>query len=608
MHANKKHSILNNDLFISLIIAFSFLIVSIFLPIYDKINGLYNQIFDKYKIIGPDDSTLSNFYLTRNIIGKKSISFPKGYIIAQTKVENNVDFCEVNSSFYPRFNFFGSYIYAGILYIFSISTELGLFKGMILLNILFSAITLMVFYFIQKKLGLNTWYSFVSTLIAGIATSLLIYSKYLFISYTILNLFLMSLIYILLKYRRKMSLKIEIFATIIFSLSLIFLWYPYIVIIFLIVLSYFFIRYGFLSKKTLIISGLIVCIFIISFYSFYIGITPRIPPLGIKNLAKIGELPIITIFSNYVNALDYIVFGYHDPTSVWKLSRTYTYIYAFLQEPGNAVFLKFYGLFGSLFGPKGFVYNSPFLTFSILGIFLYKKGKIKNLLLVFIVLIILVYGFLSPIWYGGVIPRYVRQFQTPIFLLTFFSFYYIQETKNTWVKLIFLGLVILSVLNVASLAIRTDWNYEHEADLVSYDLILWPWYPIKGINFELSQTQWNENRLCPNFYDPNKITMDVCNCTESGFASKKLTINKKFKSLNIIECALFSGGDGVYSIVSIDSNIIFNGFTQWNNCENRIIDISKYADDKEHLLKLSVKPFGVCDLELIEYTRVALTE
>lgn len=64
--------------------------------------------------------------------------------------------------------------------------------------------------------------------------------------------------------------------------------------------------------------------------------------------------------------------------------------------------------------------------------------------------------------------------------LTFFSFYYLQEIKKNWMKFLFVILIILSILNVISLTIRVDWIYDHFDDLVSYDLVLWPWYPPKS--------------------------------------------------------------------------------------------------------------------------------
>ena len=84
-------------------------------------------------------------------------------------------------------------------------------------------------------------------------------------------------------------------------------------------------------------------------------------------------------YPDYIPALDYIIYGYHDSSSVWKLQRLYSYgFYTFKQMPGNALFVKVYGIFGSIFGPKGFVFNSSFLIFSLLGIRSSIKGGLTG--------------------------------------------------------------------------------------------------------------------------------------------------------------------------------------------------------------------------------------
>ena len=135
---------------------------------------------------------------------------------------------------------------------------------------------------------------------------------------------------------------------------------------------------------------------------------------------------IFNVYENYVNALDYSIYGYHNINSIFKSFRSFSYIHGFKEEKGNALFLFTSGLFGSLFGPKGFVYNSPFLIFSILGIFSYKQKEKKNFLALTIILFLVLFGFFNFYWYGGVTPRYVRHFQIPILLLSFFSFYCLQ--------------------------------------------------------------------------------------------------------------------------------------------------------------------------------------
>jgi hypothetical protein len=524
---------MKNDLFISLLIVSFFVIFSVFLPIYDNINGFHNLIFGKYELTWYDGKSPANFYIIKNILEGKSIFFPKGYLIGNIQVENCVDFFEKDGSFFPIFNSLSNYIYAVFLSIVYPSSDLLLFKAMILLTIIFSGLTLSFFYLVQRLLGLDIKYSFLSTFITGVATSILIYSRYLFIDHTMMGLMFLSLIYILLKNQKERSFKVEVFAMIIFSLFTVFLWYEFLVLIFFVVLSYIFIKYKLIhSAKILIIPILIIGLTLIPFYLPYFGVNYRMPPPGIKDMIKIFNVPIFRVFSKYINALDYSVFGYHNQTSIWKLYRGFAHIYAFEEPKGNAIFMASYGLFGSLFGPRGIIFNSPYLIFSILGIFVYKRNKERNLLLTITILIILCYGLFYLRWQGGFSPRYIRYYTIPVLFLTFFSFYYIQETKNILGKIVFLILVILSVLNVTSLAIRADWTYEHEADLFSYDLVLWPWIQPQYLYLNWYQPETINNVEHRHMPEEAKIIF-YSNLTETDFSISVKSFYKE-RTLDII--------------------------------------------------------------------------
>jgi len=564
----------------------------------------------------------ANFYLTKNIMENGSISFPKGYLIGDIPVENFFDFFEIDGKFYPKFNFLGNYPYATILCIFSPSTNLQLFKGMITINIIFSAITLLIFYHIQRLLGLNIKYALTSSLIAGIAASVLIYSRHLFINHILMNLIFVSSIYILLKYRKKITLKTEIFATLIFSLFLA-LGRFYQAFLYFIVLSYFFVKYKFIrSVKVLIIPVLIIILMYIFFYFSYSG-TPSEYPRSAENIIStevvhlheyvptlFKGIPIIKIFSKYINALDYVIFGYHDPTSVWKLYRGFAYIYAFEEPKGNAIFLTSYGLFGSLFGPRGIIFNSPYLIFSILGIFAFKMKNERNLLLSITILIIITYGLLHLMWCGGVTPRYNRYLTIPVLFLTFFSFYYIQKTKNTLAKLIFIILVVLSVLNVTSLAIRTDWTYEHQADLVSYDLVLWPWYPLpeEMMNVTNETTILLTSKEIPNWKlsgeGPCKATFggmglvtDTCYCAYDSWAERKIGLEKDIETIEVKSCSAIAGNDGTKGLIYIDNELIGEIFIESDSCATKTFSVSISSDI--YTIKLKSGKYGECSNEMV---------
>jgi hypothetical protein len=343
---------------------------------------------------------------------------------------------------------------------------------------------------------------------------------------------------------------------------------------------------------------LFICLLLLFQTSFYSNFTHRAPVEGVNDLIRIGDIIISRVFSNYINVLDYSIYGYHNQSSVWKIYRVFGYIYSFEQLPGNAVFLNFYGLFGSLFGPKGIVYNSPFLLFSILGIFAYKNKKKRNLILVFTILFILLYGLLHFMWYGGVTPRYNRYLTIPVLFLTFFSFYYIQETNSNWIRLIFIGLIILSILNVISIAIRADWTYEHGADLVSYDLVLWPWYPPKPtkniINLYLTEqgesVEWKfgTESECKAYGSLEGIITYVCNCEYATYAERSIKIPwDKFK-VNVTVCSRNGDVIGEFYFDKTKKEIIIPP----NSCEEKslLVDSSK----EEHTIILKSKKYGEC--------------
>jgi hypothetical protein len=582
------------------------------LPVYDNVNGFHNLFFDNYKLTWYDGKSPDNFYIIKNILEGKSIFFPKGYLINNIKVEDNVDFIEKNGFFIPIYGSFSNYIYAGILYFIPFSSDLQMFKATTFLTMLFSAITIFFFYITQRLLGLNTRYAIISTFVAGIATSVLIYSRYLFIDHVILSLLYVCLIYVFLKNQKIKSFKIEILAMIFFSFILVLLWYDYLILISFIFLSYIFIKYRLIrSKKILIFPVSLAFIILIPLFLPYFGVTSMSRISGVKEIIKIFDIPVFEVFSKYINALDYSVFGYHNETSLWILNRKFSYIYAFEELKGNAIFLASYSLFGSLFGPRGFVFNSPYLIFSLLGIFVYERKKERNFLLAIILFIILTYGLLNLRWQGGYSPRYLRYYTIPILFLTFFSFYYIQETKNNLVKLIFLVLVILSILNVTSLGIRADWTYEHEADLVSYDLVLWPWYsPVEEGKIDLllytqsEQTRWYIGEDQCVYKEPSRgIITDICGCKVNSSTTRIIDIPWENVEINITACADESGGDGTIGYFKFD-NYSEKIFINSNSCKETHIALNNTKG--QHKINLQSGSFGKCAGEWVVWKEIMI--
>jgi hypothetical protein len=631
MTISTKISLFSNDVFISLIIAILFVIFSIVLPIYDNVNGFHNLIFDDYKLTWYDGRSPLNFYLIKNMIENGSTSFQRGYLINDIRIEDYYDFIEKDNKYYPIFSYLSDYFFAGILYKIPFFTDLQLFKMIIFIMIILSSLILILFYHIQKFLGLGKKYASISTIVGGLGTGVLIYSRYLFINNITQVLMCFLLIYVILRNLRKfekLDLKNELLIFTSLFLLLIFFWPFLLEIIFIFVFfSYFLIKKNLIkhtkSYLSLFLLFIIFAIILDKIFFPNIGDNPRYQwTSNIKNEIRIFDYNIFSAFPNYIWALDYIIYGYHDIFSVWKVNRIFPLIsYAFEQTPGNAVFIKSHSLFDSIFGAKGFIYNSPFLIFSIVGILYYKNETKKNLvnLIIALTILILIYCLFNPMWYGGVTPRYNRNLIIPALFLSFFAFYYIQEIekifKQSWkvwtVRVLFIILVILSILNVTSLAIRADWTYEHDANLVSYDLVLWPWYPLRTqeniINLYLTEQgeslEWNfgGEAGCKASGSLEGITTDLCNCEYFTYAERKINIPWENIRVNFTACSM--GGDGVIGRFYFD-RIQKEIFIPNDSCKKETITIKNSTN--EHNIVLKSKRYGECIDETVIWKLITI--
>jgi len=603
--------IFKNDAAISLFFMIFFIIFSVFLPIYDATNGLHNVIFDNYKLVWYDGRSPANVHLILNLVQNASVSFPKGYSIDGSKIENNFDFKEIGGRYYPRFTLWPVIIVFLIVKIIPFSTELQLFKILLLVNMLLSSAIIGIFYMLQRLLGLRRYYSSISTLVVSISSSMLIYARYLFFTETISTLVFILLIYIVVKNWSKQSRKNDIIIFSLLSLFLILLNPDNILlqIILSLIFAYFLFKYKSVKSIYIFTLILIISVVVIKIYAtlIYPIVEWRTAPMVtfIKNF--IGNSSY-NIFPRYINALDYSIFGYSNSTSEWKHQRQFAYIYGFAEEKGNAIFIFSYSLPGALFGPKGFVYNSPFLIFSILGLFIYIHKEKRDFLLALIILFIVIFG-LRFFWYGGVTPRYIRGFNIPILLLSFFSFYFIQENKNIFIRLVFVLLVIVSTLNVISLAIRADWTYEHEADLVSYDWVLWPFISvnetlaidetldIKITSAEIPKWSLGGTDGCKASFTSLGLITDPCNCKFQSWAERKIQLKNNTKTIEIIACARTAGNDGTQGHVLIDDQPLGEIFIQPDSCITK--KFSKDLSTGLHSIKLTSGQYGLCDAETI---------
>lgn len=477
-----------NDLAKAAILFLFFAAFAILLPSFNAADGLYNKFFDNYKIFWADGRTPSNFALIRNIITSHGISFPKGYIIYDKPVEANYDFWQIGTKFYPTFSYYSDYFFAFFLFAFRTLPDLTLYKAIVLLNVIFSSVIISIFYLIQRNLGLKPPFSFLSSMLAGIATSVLIYSKYLFINETLTTMFFMLFFYFILKTKKNSNKMNKVLLFLSFFAFLLFVPNVSVTVVAFLLFFYHIYKLKIYDKFFPLVVIILVAMLVAENYqkieifkgAQFFGDRGDEPPPISYTLRFYNYITVFNLYKTYIPALDYSIYGYNNLTSADKLTREYSYLYAF-ENKGNAIFATFYGLFAPLFSEKGFVYNSPFLIFSIFGLFSYfsnPKNEYKEFMIHTILFFLIIFGLLNFTWYGGVTPRYVRYFNVPILLLTFFAFYFIQHnTKNKLMLAVFLILAVFSILNVVSLAIREDWTYEVYGQLVSYDLVLWPFVP-----------------------------------------------------------------------------------------------------------------------------------
>jgi hypothetical protein len=215
------------------------------------------------------------------------------------------------------------------------------------------------------------------------------------------------------------------------------------------------------------------------------------------------------------------------------------------------------------------------------------------------------FGLFNFIWHGGITPRYVRNFQIPILLLSFFSFYYIQKTKNIFIKLIFFLLIILSILNVSSIAIRADWTYMHEADLVSSDLILWPWLNpkekisnetmIQITSAEIPKWILKGEEDCKASFGSMGLLTDPCFCIYDSWAERRIKLERNMSKIEIRACASTAGNDGTKGLIFIDEKPVGEIYIKSNSCSKEIFQVD--ISEGEHKIKLKSGINGTCDAE-----------
>ncbi len=603
---NYTSKLILTDKIIAFLIFILFIAVVSFLPVYDTQNGFHNQFFGNYTVTWQDGRSPLNFLFIKSFLNNE----PPISLTNITSLSDNYDVRIVNDQVVPIFNLLPTYIYATLLYPLKtfLTNDLALFKAILVLNVLVYALSLVVFYFLCRRLGLSQKNAFFATIVLGFSTSFIIYSHYFFLVESLTTLSALFLLYLLSD-----NVKNEfVYGILIAVISVLFVAQTLVAVVGIsLVFSLILWFEKFVTKKTVIVT----LIFALLFSSLYASYGP-----SSHYLARAPSSPFwdfLTIGQNFIPATNFEIYGFYNVTSGSLLQRVYSYVYGFAEQPGNAIFLSFYGLFASLFSEKGFVYNSPFLIFSILGLFVYQKNRhFKNLLSLITIFLIISIGFLSSIWYGGYTPRYVRGFDIPVAILTFFAFYYMQKLwseknklKKILITTIFIGLIILSVLNVFSLAIRTDWTYETTNNLVSYDLVLWPW--ITPTTFDISapteQMNWNltGESYCRAAYNYNGIVTDSCDCKFNSTAIRTIFSNQQEIKFNVIACADYAGGDGTIGNVIFDSQIQ-SIFIPSNSCNSTTLVFNVSQISTSHTLALQSGIYGNCSAEATTWKDISV--
>lgn len=508
------------------------------------------------------------------------LCFLEGEQFGSIKIGENVDFYKIEDSdcFIPTHSVM---IIVFFLLPFGLlpSTINELTKFLVLGNMLYASLGLCFFYLLLSLFHKKN--AFIFTLIVGACTGWIIYSFSLLLEIVYTSLFL-GCVYFAISFYKRGEDKFFLLFSLFFFLLIIALPYDY-------SFSQGFLKYitYFLTYGLVLVLPLLILLFatrrITRNKLFFLVIAYII----------VSYFPVLVLFPYdiersgvWASASQYYFLADENPGAVstelfgyTTANRVHAFLYSF-KDRANGLFLNSYGLFGSLFSEKGIVYNSPFLIFGLIGLLFFKPKNLRNALLMIMVLNMSV-SVLSSTWHGGYTPRYVRHYFPTVFVLSIFAFDYIQKNKNLLVRLLFAGLVLLSFLNVMSLAVRLDWSYENPERLVSYDYVLWP-FLLHGEDY----ASFVERNACPPVLESGGWILDPCDCQ----ASSKLV--REGGDFFIFSCTRRAGGDGVFLNYSYD-DVSDSRYLESNNCT--FFRINSTSD-----VSFWVERFGVCDAEMVE--------
>jgi hypothetical protein len=186
------------------------------------------------------------------------------------------------------------------------------------------------------------------------------------------------------------------------------------------------------------------------------------------------------------------------------------------------------------------------------------------------------------------------------------------------VKTLFLILTILSILNVTSLAIRADWTYEHPVDLVSYDLVLWPWYPSSNVEETKNKTliQLTSSEIpfwklsgdggCKAKFTGMGLMTDPCFCAFNSWAEREINLKKNVSLIEVVACTGLAGGDGTKGFVFVDNKLIGEILVESFSCTSKNFSVS--LKPGKHILKLKSGIHGNCTGDMTFWKSIIFKE
>ncbi|MFH8119619.1 MAG: hypothetical protein QXS37_02335 [Candidatus Aenigmatarchaeota archaeon] len=596
---DKSLVILSFLLFSSLFLVYSFV------PIYEKEDDSFRNILtggNKYwhEGISPLTFAYFNHYLkNRNFGLMENTTIDEKY---KTNVTQYVDVICIKGLCYPTFYNYGLHAFFEFSFWFNKIFQLNPLSYLLITNIIIYAFSVVVLFAILNRINKDKiLMNFALSLLVGLGTSFIIYSKYLFLHNSFQTFTFAIFLFSFLLFEERKT-KLRFLFLLLSSISFIIFYQALPAMLIAVFLILWFLIFNYKKVKKFILFNFVAIFVLITFLELNVF-------LNYLNLLSKNEKTLVQETNLFYNLYDQTFFAID--------IKPVSFSYSITNNLGNAIFLKIYPIFGYFFGPKGIFVNSPFLLFSFFGI-AFSKNKIKLKLLLLLAFLVLFVAYVNPDYEGGFSPRYVRHAKPVIILLTIFLADYLGKEKKKLILSIFIFLALISVTNSISIAIRSDWNYIKITDLVSYDAVIWPWLPIKQEDIVLDlkkvseQAKWIlnwEDGCNPPSTEPRfssfGLELGPCQCTFKNTASRKIEIPKHINYIGIRACSRFSGGDGIILRISIDDKN-YSYYLESSKCEDIYINVNEFADSKLHTVSFSSERNGVCDYEVLVVEKLNL--